>query len=1017
MSQLNVRLKPRKSSTSGEVPQPQDLEVAEIAINTADGRIFTKHTDNSIKEIINVSGAGLVRLEDDENPTLGGDLNTNGFSIVTLAGQDITLAPNTTGDVVIRGRNSFGSAGIQFNTDTNTEYVRLAVPTTAELSGSYTLVLPDSPGLPGQTVISDGTGKLSWAGVVGNSLEGLTDVNLDTPPSGGDVLMYNQSEGYWNATALSYETLPGAPDPADFATAAQGAKADSAVQPGDLATVATSGSYNDLSDTPTLGTSSIDDLGDVDTTTVAPATGEALTWNGTNWVPGVSGEVEEAPLDGQQYARQYGGWTVVEATSGGGGVAGMRVEETQSVDATDISFTKLGSSGKLALAEATVDCWVTIYIDDASRTADASRSVDTDPALGSGVLADFTLTAGSELVMTPFYSYWNNDDPAASVIYARVRSAAGAAVTGILTLHAYPDNATRVSEVVTTSTGLGTAESIGSAGQLISIESDTADTWVTLYSSEAARVADAGRSFNEDPASGSGVLGEFLLAADTPVLATPIVTYFNSEEPGGTSIYLATRTSAGVASDVNITIDAYNTRAGGSSSGGGGTSDVDALDDLSDVDVAPEPYYNNFSGRPPFPVVQSPTEAGLSSDHFLSGTQSFKMTTQYGGGWQIGSPFTNEAAKYDVISLNLYSSQELNTTYRQTLMGNKGTVQAGAGYTIYTRDTGFAFFGNGGFTEFGTRPTIPANQWNHFLVQLEWANGRRQPATGMSIWVNGELACDNADVSVVNYSAPDYSEKAQLHSLVMAYSSGVAYDRWMDDIRAAQFDTPFIPLGTATIDPVAVQANLALVPRQLPDGAALSWNSYTNTWEASELVTSDTELNDLRDVSYIGGSLEIEALDEIKFTSSDALTDAENAKIFANATSGLGMGHYTDLSGAGSYVFVHRTKGTILRGGTDSGNVTWLSANTDASYQELRFSDHSVLSSTGNYVGLKTPSGLTSSQTFALPPADGAAGDVLVTDGSGNTSFSGDYISLTDLKAEVAASTDFADFQSRIAAL
>ena len=74
MSQLNVRLKPRKSSTSGEVPQPQDLEVAEIAINTADGRIFTKHTDNSIKEIINVSGAGLVRLEDDENPTLGGDL-------------------------------------------------------------------------------------------------------------------------------------------------------------------------------------------------------------------------------------------------------------------------------------------------------------------------------------------------------------------------------------------------------------------------------------------------------------------------------------------------------------------------------------------------------------------------------------------------------------------------------------------------------------------------------------------------------------------------------------------------------------------------------------------------------------------------------------------------------------------------------------------------------------------------------------------------------------------------------
>ena len=38
----------------------------------------------------------------------------------------------------------------------------------------------------------------------------------------------------------------------EFATATQGAKADTAVQPADLATVATSGSYNDLSDTPTI---------------------------------------------------------------------------------------------------------------------------------------------------------------------------------------------------------------------------------------------------------------------------------------------------------------------------------------------------------------------------------------------------------------------------------------------------------------------------------------------------------------------------------------------------------------------------------------------------------------------------------------------------------------------------------------------------------------------------------------------------------------------------------------------
>lgn len=64
------------------------------------------------------------------------------------------------------------------------------------------------------------------------------------------------------ATSGAYNDLTGKPtlgtaasaNANTFATAAQGAKADTAVQPGSLATVATSGSYNDLSNRPTLGT-------------------------------------------------------------------------------------------------------------------------------------------------------------------------------------------------------------------------------------------------------------------------------------------------------------------------------------------------------------------------------------------------------------------------------------------------------------------------------------------------------------------------------------------------------------------------------------------------------------------------------------------------------------------------------------------------------------------------------------------------------------------------------------------
>ena len=86
----------------------------------------------------------------------------------------------------------------------------------------------------------------------------------------------------------------------DYATAAQGSLADSAVQPGDLATVATSGSYNDLTDLPSLFSgdyddlsnkpsipSSIDDLSDV--TITSASNGQVLSYNGTAWVNGSAG--------------------------------------------------------------------------------------------------------------------------------------------------------------------------------------------------------------------------------------------------------------------------------------------------------------------------------------------------------------------------------------------------------------------------------------------------------------------------------------------------------------------------------------------------------------------------------------------------------------------------------------------------------------------------------------------------------------------------------------------------------
>ena len=58
MSDFTAKLIPCYSTVSGETPGIGDIRVAEIAINTADGKLFTRHTDGSIKEISGSGGGG-----------------------------------------------------------------------------------------------------------------------------------------------------------------------------------------------------------------------------------------------------------------------------------------------------------------------------------------------------------------------------------------------------------------------------------------------------------------------------------------------------------------------------------------------------------------------------------------------------------------------------------------------------------------------------------------------------------------------------------------------------------------------------------------------------------------------------------------------------------------------------------------------------------------------------------------------------------------------------------------------
>ena len=65
-------------------------------------------------------------------------------------------------------------------------------------------------------------------------------------------------------------------------------------------------------------------LADVDTTTAAPASGQALVWNGTNWVPGsvASGGVNKIIAGTNISISPTNGLGDVTINSTGGGVGG-----------------------------------------------------------------------------------------------------------------------------------------------------------------------------------------------------------------------------------------------------------------------------------------------------------------------------------------------------------------------------------------------------------------------------------------------------------------------------------------------------------------------------------------------------------------------------------------------------------------------------------------------------------------------------------------------------------------------
>lgn len=140
--------------------------------------------------------------------------------------------------------------------------------------------------LAGELAINTEDGLLYWERANGTIASADIDLTLATVATTGS---------YNDLANLPVLGTAAATDSTDYATAAQGTLADSAVQPGDLATVATTGSYSDLSGiptefTPSAHTHTSGDVTDFGTAAAANAPLQSLnTLTGTLTIAGSGG--------------------------------------------------------------------------------------------------------------------------------------------------------------------------------------------------------------------------------------------------------------------------------------------------------------------------------------------------------------------------------------------------------------------------------------------------------------------------------------------------------------------------------------------------------------------------------------------------------------------------------------------------------------------------------------------------------------------------------------------------------
>jgi len=187
-----------------------------------------------------------------------------------------------------------------------------------------------------------------------------------------------------------------------------------------------------------------------------PTSGHVLSWNGSDyaWVAQTTDtntttflgltDTPSAFTAGKWLKVNAGGTALEEAdppSSQGLSPRGTAAATTSTVaagaDAT-LDITNVAKSYGLLKIATSHPAWVVLYISQAARTADSTRSITTDPVPGAGVVAEVITTGEQSQVISPMLCGYNDEATPVTTVYAKVRNETTSSNTITVTLTFIP---------------------------------------------------------------------------------------------------------------------------------------------------------------------------------------------------------------------------------------------------------------------------------------------------------------------------------------------------------------------------------------------------------------------------------------------------------------------------------------------------------------------------------------------------------------------------------------------------